>query len=256
MINQQYSSHIKSFKILAEAFLERERKERAIDFEKEEETRKDETIKWLESHFGSEGRSPDSTEEETEKKESFFNVTIKSNHASPVSAEEPLPTLSNGVYHSNIKPKEAPKPQKYFQGITGWSERKETTPRKFSTKTFQDELKGTLERNRLRHVSSREDLISNRYKEEIVKSDEDTRKKNIKTDNRYGSRGDLKTQKEDLGYMSGSRTDIRPRHDSKEDLYAKSKKQQTSYLHREDSGKLKCIQKLYKFRSVESTKCN
>ncbi|XP_031629629.1 uncharacterized protein LOC116344908 isoform X2 [Contarinia nasturtii] len=223
-----------------EAFLERERKDRAIDFEKEEETRKDETIKWLQSHFGSsDGRSPDSTEEESEKKESFFNVTIKSNHASPVSADEPLPTLSNGVYHSNIKPKEAPKPQKYFQGITGWSERKETTPRKFSTKTFQDELKGTLERNRLRHVSSREDLIANRYKEDIVKSDDDTRKKNIKTDNRYGSRGDLKTQKEDLGYMSGSRTDIRPRHDSKEDLYAKSKKQQSSYLHREDSGYVK-----------------
>lgn len=194
----------------------------------------------MQSHFGSEGRSPDSTEEEREKKESFFNITIKSNnaHASPTSADEPLPTLSNGVYHSNIKPKEAPKPQKYFQGISGWSERKETTPRKFATKTFQDELKGTLERNRLRHVASREDLISTRYKEDVVKSDDDTRKKNIKTDIRYGSRGDLKTQKEDLGYMSGSRTDIRPRHDSKEELYAKSKKQQSSYLHREDSGKL------------------
>lgn len=93
-----------------------------------------------------------------------------------------------------------------------------------------------MERNRLRHVASREDLKTNRYKEEIVKSDEDTRKKGVKTDIRYGSRSDLKTQKEDLGYMSGSRTDIRPRHDSKEDLYAKSKKQQSSYLHREDSG--------------------
>lgn len=217
--------------------MERERKDRAIDFEKEEETRKDETIKWLESHFGSEGRSPDSAEGESEKKESFFNVTIKSNHASPVTADEPLPTLSNGVYHSNIKPKEVPKPKKYFQGITGWSERKETAPRKFSTKTFQDELKGTLERNRSRHVSSREDLISYRYKEDNVKSDDDTRNENIKTDNRYGSRADLKTQREDLGYMSGSRTDIRPRNDSKEDLHSKLKKQQSSYLHREDSGK-------------------
>lgn len=227
------------FRFSAEAFLERERKERAIDFEKEEETRKDETIKWLESHFGSEGRSTDSTEEENEKKESFFNVTIKSNnHPSPVPVDEPLPTLSNGIYHSNIKPKEAPKPQKYFQGISGWSERKEATPRKFATKTFQDELKGTLERNRLRNANSREDLISSRYKEEKIKLDEDARKKSIKTDNRYGSRGDLKTQKEDLGYMSGSRTDIRPRHSSKEELYAKSKKQQSSYLHREDSGKL------------------
>lgn len=161
-----------------------------------------------------------------------------------MSADEPLPTMSNRVYHSNIKPKEASKPQKFFQGITGWSERKETTPRKFSTKIFQDELKGTLERNRLRHVSSREDLIANRYKGENVKSDDDSRKQNIKTDIRYGSRGDLKTQREDLGYMSGSRTemptDIRARHDSKDDLYAKSK-QQSSYLHREDSGKYKLV---------------
>lgn len=259
---------------IAEAFLERERREaaskRTIDFEKEEETRKDETIKWLENHFGSEGRSPrDSIDEETEtKKKSFFNVTIKSTPTSPEAAEETLPTISNGLYHSNIlkspskvvlPEREAPKPKKYFQGISEWSERKETTPRKFATKSFEDELKGTLERkNRLRNVTSREDLTTTtttRYKEEIVKSDEETRKKNVQTDIRYGSRGDLhyrrdsrggsddssnlKTQKEDLGYMSGSRTDVRPRRDSKEDLYAKSKKQQTSYLHREDSGYVK-----------------
>lgn len=261
-----------------EAFLERERKERAIDFEKEEETRKDETIKWLESHFGSEGRSPtdSTTEEECEKKESFFNITIKSNQASPTSAT-PTAALAaaaagaddddntNGMYHSNVKPKCEPptsKPQKYFQGISGWSERKETTPaRKLATKTFQDELIGTLERNRLRHVASSGDMTAasatptaaaaakaatNRFKDDIVKSDEDDRiarksnNTNNKADTRYGSRGDLKMQKEDLGYMSGSRTDIRAQrrhHDSKEDLYAKSsKKQQSSYLHREDSG--------------------
>lgn len=278
----------------SEAFLERERKERAIDFEKEEETRKDETIKWLESHFGSEGRSPtdSTTEEECEKKESFFNITIKSNQASPTLAaaaanlsgaavdEETMPTLSNGLYHSNVKPKCEPaasKPQKYFQGISGWSERKETTPaRKLATKTFQDELKGTLERNRLRHVASNGDMTAtsaaaaaaaaavNRFKDDIVKSDEDdptARKSNNisnKADIRYGSRGDLKTQKEDLGYMSGSRTDVRAqrRHDSKEDLYAKSsKKQQSSYLHREDSGKY-FIQQHIRERERESKNSN
>lgn len=223
-----------------EAFLERERKERTIDFEKEEETRKDETIKWLENHFGSDGRSPtDSTEEENEStKKSFFNITIKSNQASPSSEEKPLPTLSNGVYHSNMK--DAPKPKKFFQGISEWSERKETSePRKFSTKSFQDELKGQLERNRLRQTDSREDIIASRFKEDVIKSDDDARAKNINTNVRYGSRSDLKIQKEDLGYLSGSRTDIRPPHESKEDLYAKSMKQQTNYLHREDSGKLK-----------------
>lgn len=266
------------FFVRVEAFLERERKERAIDFEKEEETRKDETIKWLESHFGSEGRSPtdSTTEEECEKKESFFNITIKSNHASPTSATTPTAGANdddtNGMYHSNVKPKCEPptaKPQKYFQGISGWSERKETTPaRKLATKTFQDELKGTLERNRLRHVASSGDMTAttatataaakaatNCFKDDIVKSDEDdliarkSNNTNIKADTRYGSRGDLKMQKEDLGYMSGSRTDIRAQrrhHDSKEDLYAKSsKKPQSSYLHREDSGSsisyLKCV---------------
>lgn len=227
-----------SLSLSIEAFLERERKERTIDFEKEEETRKDETIKWLENHFGSDGRSPnDSAEEENDStKKSFFNITIKSNQASPSSEEKPLPTLTNGVYHSNVK--EAPKPKKFFQGISEWSERKETSePRKFSTKSFQDELKGQLERNRLRHVGSREDIIASRLKEDVIKSDDDARAKNIITNVRYGSRSDLKIQKEDLGYLSGSRTDIRPRHESKEDLYAKSMKQQTNYLHREDSGK-------------------
>lgn len=206
---------------------------RAIDFEKEEETRKDETIKWLENHFGSDGRSPStSTEDESEKKKSFFNVTIKTNPTAPRQNPPSGPSkLTNGTHQ------EASKPQKYFQGISEWSERKnEATARKFATKTFHDELKGTLERNRLRSMS-RENLVPTRYSEDRVKSDEDTRKPTFKSDARYGSRADLKTQKEDLGYLSGSRTDVRHRHDSKEELYAKSKKQPKNYLHREDSGK-------------------
>lgn len=164
-------------------------------------------------------------------------------------------------YQSNLKsPPKAAVPEretpKYFQGISEWAERKEPTSRNFPAKAFHDELKGTLERNRMRHMASKEELRTSRYtKEDIVKSDEEARKKSAKSDIRYGSRGDLhyrrelrggsddsrnlKTQKEDLGYMSGSRNDIRPRHDSKDDLYAKSKKQQSSYLHREDSGYVK-----------------
>lgn len=57
-----------------------------LDFDQEEETRKLETSKWLEHHFGSESRSSrdslDDIEEEKEQpnqpKTSFFNVTIKS----------------------------------------------------------------------------------------------------------------------------------------------------------------------------------
>ncbi|XP_049529714.1 uncharacterized protein LOC125948075 isoform X1 [Anopheles darlingi] len=65
-----------------------------LDFDKEEETRKHETNKWLESHFGSESRSSrdsredlDDDDEEEDRdeqlveptKKTYFNVTIKSN---------------------------------------------------------------------------------------------------------------------------------------------------------------------------------
>lgn len=54
-----------------------------LDFDQEEETRKVETSKWLENHFGSESRSSNNSidgldEEESPPKTSFFNVTIKS----------------------------------------------------------------------------------------------------------------------------------------------------------------------------------
>ncbi|EDW36621.1 GL16003 [Drosophila persimilis] len=57
---------------------------RPLDFDREEETRKGETMKWLESHFGSESTaSNDSRDDEAEAeveptKKSYFNVTIKS----------------------------------------------------------------------------------------------------------------------------------------------------------------------------------
>lgn len=148
-----------------------------------------------------------------------------------------MPTLSNGIYHANATPPETTKPQKYFQGISDWSERRnEIASRKFAAKSFHDELKGTLERNRLRS-KSRENLAPTQYNDDTVKSDEDARKTTFKTETRFETRRDLKTQKDDLGYLSGSRTDVRNRHDSKEELYATSKKQQSNYLHREDSGK-------------------
>lgn len=257
--------------IFAEALQnERERKEaltkRPIDFEKEEETRKDETIKWLENHFGSDSSRDNDNDDNDTTKKSFFNVTIKSNAATAGGS----PIDRTYVPHSSYQPpslqspakavlpeREVPKAPKYFQGISEWAERKESTPRNFSTKTFHDELKGTLERNRIRNLAaSREEIRPPRYGlEEIVKSDDEARKKSIKHDIRYGSRGDLhysremrggsddsrnlKVQKEDLGYMSGSRNDMHLRHDSKDDLYAKSKKQSTGYLHREDSGYVK-----------------
>lgn len=226
--------------------------ERPLDFDKEELTRKGETIKWLESHFGSESRSSkDSRDGDIEPtKKSFFNVTIKSNATTPTTGTaKPFPSSD---HNGNVTPfsnvvvpeREANSKTKYFQGISEWSERKDSSPRNFPSKSFQEELKGTLERNRNRHrVGSREDLRPSR-----PTKDEVDFKRSDKTEPRYGSRSDfryrrnsnggsddsrnLKGQKEDLGYLSA-------RNDSKEELYAKSAKKQNSYLHREDSGYVK-----------------
>ncbi|CAH0564776.1 unnamed protein product [Brassicogethes aeneus] len=80
---------------------------RPLDFDQEEETRKVETSKWLEHHFGSDSRSSNnSTVDEEEStnpapKTSFFNVTIKS---SPQRTESqplppPLPVSQNVQTH-------------------------------------------------------------------------------------------------------------------------------------------------------------
>lgn len=242
---------------------ERERKEaltkRPIDFEKEEETRKDETIKWLENHFGNASRSSNESREDdpNSPRNKYINVTIKANGAkrgvSPLKYE-PESTYPSQPKLSQTEREQQKAPPKFYQGITDWSERKETAPRHFSSKAFQDELTGTLERNRMRHVPLRDEIRPSRYgKDENSKSDEEPRKKSSKNEIRYGSRGDLhyhhhggsddsrnlRTQREDLGYMSGSRNEIRPRHNSKDDLYSKTRKNHTNYLHREDSGYVK-----------------
>ena len=51
---------------------------------------------------------------------------------------------------------------------------------------------------------------------------------------RSGSREDLLRPKEDLGYLSGSRTDLR--HKNSSDEYIGVKKLSNGFMHREDSG--------------------
>lgn len=94
----------------------------------EEETRKQETSKWLEHHFGSESRSSnnsiDGLDEESPPKTSFFNVTIKSQ---PVRIE-PSPPRNNyvtninggGRVYSPIEPERERSAHQggYFQGLT------------------------------------------------------------------------------------------------------------------------------------------
>ncbi|XP_063220795.1 uncharacterized protein LOC134530119 isoform X2 [Bacillus rossius redtenbacheri] len=119
---------------------------RPLDFDQEEETRKAETSKWLEHHFGSDSRSSkDSLADEDDppaaasgSKTSFINVTMKSR---PLASSSPL--LVNGgapspaspgyvattvntssrVFVSSPEPEGPPRVNGYFKGVSDWSER-------------------------------------------------------------------------------------------------------------------------------------
>lgn len=239
---------------------------RPLDFDREEETRKGETMKWLESHFGSESTtSSDSRENDDVEptKKSYFNVTIKSNQNGNTS------TLSRPSPAKAVVPQEplpspiATKPQtqqlsqngktKYFQGISNWADRRESTPKQLVSKAFKDELSGTLERNKnLRQISSsRDDLryaARNNKATDTYVSKEDIMQQKRSHYNNFGSRTDLRyrrqsrddsgdeLKKEDLGYLSGSRTDLRrDRRDSNEEAGTRK----AHNLKREDSGYVK-----------------
>lgn len=234
---------------------------RPLDFDREEETRRKETYKWLDNHFGSESTSKDSREESISDiaveptKKSFFNVTIKSNNHhvtnTTTSSSSSLTTTNNNSNSHNHKitssahrqsnqheintktsapskvyvPEREAAPKKFFQGVSEWSEREKTPrplkPNPLSSKAFQEELSNTLERkHRQLQVPSHNDVSKPlKYRS---KSREDL----------------LRSQKEDLGYLSGSRTDLRapPRKYSNDDYAVPMKKKTNGFLHREDSG--------------------
>jgi hypothetical protein len=228
---------------------------RPLDFDREEETRRKETYKWLDNHFGSESTSKDSRDESISDivveptKKSYFNVTIKSNqHHNVANTTSSSSSLTNNnhkvtstahrqsntaheinklsapskVYVPEREP--APANKKFFQGVSDWSERKES-PRPLkanplSTKAFQEELSNTLERKqRTLNIQGPAEVKPMKY--------------------RSASREDLlRSQKEDLGYLSGSRTDLRAARKYSNDDYAVPVKKKTTngFLHREDSG--------------------
>lgn len=109
-----------------------------MDLEEEDEARKFETSKWLESHFGSESRSshgsvdpddgpflPNTTTNTT----SYIHVTMKS--CSPRERECQNVHRSNRHYHSAATNtntnantgRDSTSPSEYFHGISDWSER-------------------------------------------------------------------------------------------------------------------------------------
>lgn len=265
-----------SVSILVESTALGERKDaltnRPLDFDREEETRRKETYKWLDNHFGSESTSKDSREESISDivveptKKSYFNVTIKSNNHQNVTNTSSGSSLTNNnhkVTSTAHRPpahlasdkdaftnklsapakvyvperETAPANKTFFQGISDWSERKES-PRPLkanplSTKAFQEELSNTLERKQ------RTVKLQNEIRHPLNGGKKVDEVKPMKY--RSGSREDLlrSSQKEDLGYLSGSRTELRaPRKYSNDDYAVPIKKKSTTngFLHREDSG--------------------
>lgn len=133
-----------------------------LDFDQEEETRKVETSKWLENHFGSESRSSkDSIDDDdlppTGTSTSFINVTMKSTKTkpnkiiSPVESSTPKSYLgqtansSSRVFVSSPELDTSPPSTSYFQGISEWkSDREYQTERQaktsYTTRMFKDRV--------------------------------------------------------------------------------------------------------------------
>ncbi|KAG6443685.1 serine/arginine repetitive matrix protein 2 isoform X2 [Manduca sexta] len=114
---------------------------RPVDFDIEEETRKKETSKWLESHFGSESRSShDSIAEEIgQRPEPTFykNKTAEDEgYYGKTSSGPPPPVYGDRVLRktkSSTPSDERPAPVNrtggYFKGVADWSQRRATKPR-------------------------------------------------------------------------------------------------------------------------------
>ncbi|XP_066998376.2 uncharacterized protein chas isoform X2 [Anabrus simplex] len=117
-----------------------------LDFDQEEETRKAETSKWLEHHFGSDSRSSleDDDLQAAGTNTSFINVTMKSRPISSNRKASSMTSPNNGntttstpksyvatvntssrVFVSSPEPEDPPSNGAggYFQGVSEWSER-------------------------------------------------------------------------------------------------------------------------------------
>lgn len=94
-----------------------------LDLEEEDEARKFETSKWLESHFGSDSRSShgsldaDESPLPTNSNTSYINVTMKS--CTPKESRDQ--NVSSGRYQRRARDSDSP--SEYFHGISEWSER-------------------------------------------------------------------------------------------------------------------------------------
>lgn len=96
---------------------------KSLDLEEEDEARKFETSKWLESHFGSDSRSShgsldtDDSPLPTSTNTSYINVTMKS--CTP--KEREYENVSSSRHQR--RGRDSNSPSGYYHGISEWSER-------------------------------------------------------------------------------------------------------------------------------------
>ncbi|XP_051163999.1 putative uncharacterized protein DDB_G0277255 isoform X2 [Leptopilina boulardi] len=97
---------------------------KTLDLEEEDEARKFETSKWLESHFGSDSRSSHGSIDDeppihTGTNTSFINVTMKSCNT----RERDFQNSNSSRPPRRTSGRDSSSPVGYFQGISEWSER-------------------------------------------------------------------------------------------------------------------------------------
>lgn len=117
---------------------------RPLDFDIEEETRKKETSKWLESHFGSDSRSShDSIAEEigrrpeptfyvknkTPEDEGYYGKTSSSVPPPPVYGDRVLRKTKSSTPSDERAPAPTNRTGGYFKGVADWSQRRASKPR-------------------------------------------------------------------------------------------------------------------------------
>ncbi|XP_013186916.1 serine/arginine repetitive matrix protein 1 isoform X2 [Amyelois transitella] len=116
---------------------------RPLDFDVEEETRKKETSKWLESHFGSESRSShDSIAEEIGRRpeptfyknknaedEGYYGKTSSSVPQPPVYPDRVLRKTKSSTPSDERAAAPVNRTGGYFKGVADWSQRRASKPR-------------------------------------------------------------------------------------------------------------------------------
>ncbi|KAF3424569.1 hypothetical protein E2986_10182 [Frieseomelitta varia] len=133
-----------------------------LDFEEEDEARKFETSKWLESHFGSESRSSHGSIDAedsplpTSANTSYINITMKS--CSP--KERDYQTASSNRHQRRSTGRDSISPSGYFHGISEWSERYQGRERQNQLRTSSPQYVETVRTNGHAHDHSKNQVDS------------------------------------------------------------------------------------------------